>query len=242
MADEMVMQAQDEEWASPVAKLELGILVLDGSGSMRGAEPGSNRAKADMVELHLIGDGAGPKSLVQRLKESTRLSEIQLAVVTFDHRVRRALDPAPVAEIDPAGLHLELLQQHGGATAIGLALKEAGKIANDFVRGEEEGIPRYALILLMTDGREEGPQKDDPSADPVKVAEEIKALAQTQRGRPEGIIASVAYGAEADEATLQKLVTSPLTADSGFFKKVRSGEELREFFMQSMQVVDKMST
>lgn len=242
MAERSTVQPQDEEWESPVAKLELGILVLDGSGSMAAGEPGTSLSKAEAVELHLVGRGEGEaKSLLQRLKESTRAGEIQLSVITFDHRVREVLEPTAVTAIDAGALSLNLLKAHGGATAIGLALRKAGEVARRFLADEQEGIPRYVLILIMTDGREEGPQTQDPSTNPVKVAEEIKAGARDKRGRPEIVIAAAGYGEDADEETLQRMVTSPLTADTSFFRRVNSGEELREFFMASMQVVDRMS-
>ena len=242
MAEQSAVEWQGEEWESPPAKLELGILVLDGSGSMRAAEPGTGLSKAQAVELHLVGQGQGEaRSLLQRLKDSTRANEIQLSVITFDHRVRRALEPTPVTRLDPGALKLNLLENHGGMTAIGLALEEAAQVARTFLEGEQEGVPRYVLILLMTDGKEEGPQTNDPNANPVTVASRIKESARDKRGRPDIVIAAAAYGQDADEETLRKIVTSPLTEGTSFFKRVNSGEELREFFMASMQVVERMT-
>src|SRR4051812_35027491 len=119
-----------EELISSKSIEELGILVVDGSGSMAEIEKASGKKKAEAVEEHLI---RAQDSLFAKLKASTRRQEISLALVTFDHSNVKRCDPTKIAQLEPDALSLNLLKTHGGNTAIGGALKTAGEIAQLFI-------------------------------------------------------------------------------------------------------------
>jgi len=220
------MTAQEwEELPLPKNCEELGILVLDGSGSMNDPEKATGRQKAAVVEDQITNLKDG---LIQRLRKSTRAHEISLAIVTFDHRVKVLLNPTPVLRLDPASVKLDLLRRHGGSTAIGDALRTAGIIAEQFLAQEEEDIPRYVTILLMSDGQ------NNSGEDPLTVANAIKGRARDKAGRPEIVIATAAYGDDADEETLRQIATQIPEQPDKFFAKVQTGEQLRQFFIASM--------
>src|SRR5579864_501127 len=88
---------------------QLGILVLDGSGSMKSLGE-SGRSKADEVNIAV-------RSLISRLMASRRKDNFQLAVITYDNTVNsNRLPPTPVTQIDSTADYSPL-HGHGGETA-----------------------------------------------------------------------------------------------------------------------------
>jgi uncharacterized protein YegL len=192
---------------------QLGILVLDGSGSM--TTPGvSGQAKA--VEVHQAVQG-----LMGRLRNSRRRHNFLLAVITYDHRVNaRRLLPTFVTGIDDTGDY-NPLSGHGGNTAIGAALEEAYQLAEQFL-AETTAFPRSVVIIVMSDG------KNNAGLDPLQVAERIKNSGQRIT------VCAAGYGKdqELDEMTLKRLVS-----DAQCYKFTMNTNELRDFFEQSITQV-----
>jgi len=237
----MLAQFPGEELSAPKWHEELVILLLDGSGSMSEPESGTGRRKAEAVVYHLVQEAAGRAespygsqgSLLQRLKSSRNVNAFWLSVITFDDRVDVALHPRPLSEVAPEDLDIDLLGKHGQMTAIGAALEVADQVAQDWLSAPDADprTPRFVTILLMSDGQE------TMDTDPVRVAEGIKARAQ-QGGiqgipRPQVVIATAAYGDDADPATLEA-IASRRADGSPFFKKVDTGAQLRDFFLESI--------
>lgn len=226
----MAVEWEWEEATPPKSLEELGILVVDGSGSMADIEKASGKKKAEVVEQHLVKD---QESLLERLKGSTRRQEISLALVTFDHRDVKRRDATEVEKLTPGDLSLDLLKLHGGNTAIGRALQTADEIAQQFIAGEQR-LPRFVTILLMSDGQE------TENTDPIGVAGQIlqrakfKQIAGYVVSRPDIVIAVAAYGDDADDNTLRQIATQLPDQPDKFFRHVNSGAELREFFIESM--------
>lgn len=209
----------DEEEGWPLFKTyeQLCILVLDGSGSMAAVESSSGQVKADAVE-----DAC--RELLDRLQSSDMADQFLLAAVTFDARVECPLLPAAVNEMDEGDLILDLLHCHGGVTAVGDALARAGEMAEQFLQGEDDAIPRYVVILLMSDGQ------SNHGTDPLPVAQQLKTrFAQSKAHGPELTVAAAAYGDDADEGMLRQIASG-----SSFFTRVKSGSELRDFFFSSV--------
>jgi uncharacterized protein YegL len=192
---------------------------------MKAAENATGRQKATVVEDQVSNREHG---LIQRLQRSTRAHEISLAIVTFDHQVKPLINPTPVLQLDPASVQLDLMARHGGETAIGDALQTAATMADQFLAQEEEGIPRYVTILLMSDGQ------NNRGANPLTVANDIKGRTQDKEGRSAIVIAAAAYGDDADVNTLRQIATHIPDQPDKFFAKVQTGEQLRQFFLSSM--------
>lgn len=212
-----VMVDMEESWPSFKTYEQLGVLVLDGSGSMAGMESIAGLQKAKAVEKAVA-------ELGERLATSDMADQYLLAVVSFDTQVAHPLPPTPVLELDATDLDLDLLGRHGGATSIGDALAEAGRVVEQFHAGQQDGIPRYSVILLMSDGQSNGGQ------DPLTVAQQLKA--QFNRSKPHGpelIIATAAYGHDADAHTLGQIASDP-----SYTRRVESGVELRNFFFRTI--------
>lgn len=202
-------------------KEQMALLLLDGSISMGGVESVTNRVKADAVEDAM-------RELVDPLQNSAIAHEFLVAILAFDHQVDCPLPPTPVRDLDGSDLELDLLGTHGGTTAIGDALERAAELAEEFMADEEPGgaVPRYVVILLMSDG-----QNNTGSA-PRAVAQRIKdRFSQAKPHGPELVIAVAAYGDDADEAMLRDLASNDT-----YFRRVENGAELRDFFFQTISV------
>lgn len=189
---------------------QLGVLVLDGSGSME--KPGETRSpKGEEVATAVRG-------LISCLQRSSKATSFYLAVITYDDRVNSShTPPTPVLKMNATGDY-NPLHGHGGETAIGDALRQAAIVAEDFL-SEAKRIPRQAVIILMTDG------KNNAGTDPRKVAEIIKRSGQSIT------ICAAGYGrpGDIDESTLREIVTNPKES-----VVTRDPDTLREFFNKSL--------
>ena len=211
------MMDMEGDWPGFKTYEQVGVVVVDGSGSMGGMESVSGLRKAESVEK-------GVAELAERLATSDMADQYALAVVTFDSRVEYPLSPTPVLDLDPTDLQLNLLSRHGGSTAIGDALSQAGRVVEQFLAGEQDGIPRYGVILLMSDGQ------SNTGEDPLAVAARLKArFAASKPHGPELVIATAAYGDDADARMLGQIASAP-----AYHRCVESGVELRNFFFRTI--------
>ncbi len=140
----------------PATFRQLGILVLDGSGSM-GEMTASKVSKAQMVEQAV-------KELLGLLKKSRVKSNFSIAVVTFDTSATVHTPASSVKDIDDYANYNPMIG-HGGGTDIGVALRCAEGVAQQFLSGSStESVPRSVVIVVMSDGMSGG--------DPRTVAQE----------------------------------------------------------------------
>lgn len=193
---------------------QLGILVLDGSGSMS-AEGETGQSKAAEVNTAV-------RSLIGRMKISRLKENFQLAVVTYDNRVEKdRVPPTPVTQLDETADY-DPMNGHGGETAIGDALEAADLIADQFLSQQKEGFPRSTVVVLMTDGQ------NNCGQDPATVANRIKSSGKRIT------VCAAGYGKtdEVDALTLQKIVTEP----NGYVRAY-DPEALRKFFEASVSRV-----
>lgn len=202
---------------------QLGILVLDGSGSMGNPDP-QGRTKAQAVSEAVLG-------LIKRLQTSSRSIDYSLSLIAFDDQVEPPrLLPTPVADID--GDNLNTNPYLGGQTAIGDALEKAGEIAEEFLnRGGE--LRRSVAIMLMSDG------ENITGINPLTVAESLKEkfkMFKETLEKKEGKICCVFYGKENDPGVelLKKICSEPVKPGDETFKTVDDAESLKTFFEKSL--------
>lgn len=188
---------------------QLGILVLDGSGSMSAPDAQGRGTKAQAV-------GEAVERLISKLKTSSRRQDFWLALIVFDNSVEVRLTPTPMTEIDLSSTQTD--PYLGGETAIGDALFAAGNMAEEFLAGEKD-LPRSLVIMLMSDGQ------NTTGRAPLDVAREIKSKLGSKVN-----LVSFAYGKDADAGTLTRIASDP---EKGF-RSSDSAEELRSFFEASI--------
>lgn len=187
---------------------QLGILVLDGSGSMR-AQGDTGIEKAAEVSIAVC-------DLISRLKHSKKKQNFYISIIYYDQNIEEHLSPIPIINANEIANYNPLVN-HGGQTAIADALDKAYEIADQFLSGPTE-FPRSAAIILMTDGQ-------NTQGDPIDVANKIKNSGKKI------FIHAVGYGkdTEIDKATLDSIVSN-----SGRISYTRDPESLRAFFMATM--------
>jgi len=194
---------------------QLGIIVLDGSGSMQ--EPDSSGAtKAASADR-------AAQDLIRRLQQSRRRDNFFISVITYDDKAIIRLEPTPVTNITQIP-SFDPLNGHGGQTNIGGALQKAYEVAKGFLR-DESSFVRCVVIVLMTDGQHNTGQ------DPETVVSEIKKSELPIK------IATVGFGTGDIDVVFLEKIASTTRSDMGgqkMFKLTNNPEELRNFFEASV--------
>ena len=197
---------------------QLGIFVLDGSGSMAEDIQGGG-TKATAVDTAM-------KDLLTIFKTSRRRSSFSFAVITFDTKAVLKVAPTPADNIDEAA-NYNPLPGHGGGTFIYEGLKVAEQLADDYLSQIPSSGPRHSvIILLMTDGECHKP-------------EETKRIAKQIQHGPNGHKITIcttffsSLGQTVDQPA-KDLLVSIATQQYNGFKEVHDAASLREFFERSI--------
>ena len=217
----MLVDEFENSWPGFSTFDQLGIVVLDGSMSMADIEKHTGMVKAEAA-THAFGEVVG------RMQISDMNEQFMISLVTFDDNVKCPIPPTYVNDVDDSDLEIDLLEMHGRNTAIGDALEKARQIAEDFLADEDPdgAIPRYVVILLMSDGQ------NNSGADPRVIAQQIKdQFTETKRHGPQLVLATAGYGDDADENLLREIASG-----EDNYKRVEDGEALRDFFIATISV------
>lgn len=200
---------------------QLGILVLDGSGSMHGMTK-ERIEKADAVSKSV-------RSLFQRFKGSSKKKNFCFAIVNYDSKAIRRLDITEVDDLD-VNADYNPTKELGNTTSIAAGLKEAEKIADSFLgKREKGGVGRSVVIVVMTDGLDMTETESIEVANRLKQKQNngIKLLATSYfdslEGTPEQKTQCVNF--------LQKLASDPAHC-----KVLATAEEMRKFFEESVSI------
>lgn len=195
---------------------QLGILVLDGSGSMS-EQTAQHISKADAV-TQAVND------LFSRCKISRNKNNFSFAIVNYDHRSIVKMKPTPVKDVDDHGDY-NPMDGLGGATYISKGLEDAENIAKDFLaQSQAGGVPRSVVIVIMTDG------VDMTEAETTSVANRLKKMKDVM------ISGCFFETLGADAKDIQKCAdyVKTLCSDETKFSMVSTAEALRNFFEASM--------
>lgn len=206
----------DEPPVVPRTFNQLGILVLDGSGSMTevSAEKIQKAQAVDMAVKELLG----------RLKASRAAPNFSMAVVTFDTSAITHSPAMAVSEIDEYGDY-NPLPGHGGGTDIGAALRQAQQVAQQFLNeATQESVPRSVVIVLMSDGMHQSGPDPVPVADQIKLGPQITICATLFAAAGSNSTESAAA-----EDLLRRLASSPV-----HYRTTYRAEDLRKFFIASV--------
>ena len=197
---------------------QLGILVLDGSGSM-GAKGRQGLTKAQEVAMAV-------QELFNRFSVSRVKNNFSFAGIKFDTSPTVIIEPTKFTELDYMNIDWNPMKGKGGGTHIFDALEEAKRMANEFLQNAPEGgVKHSVVILLMSDGLCFNPER-------------TKAVANEIKANPDIVIAS-SYFAELGQTApdtqeiknlLQQVASDPVT----YYATVYDGETLRKFFERSI--------
>jgi Mg-chelatase subunit ChlD len=203
---------------SPRQWAQLGLLVVDGSGSMTEAAVG-NITKAQATNNAV-------RELLTRFKASRVAKNFAFAMITFDDRPTIRLQPTDVGPSLDDNDNYDPLVGHGGGTKIYLALEEAEKLADEFLaKAPPGGVPHSAIILLMSDGCCEDPARTRAAAERIKKGPNGSRVTLCST-----LFATVGKKDTGGEALLKDLASDPVMG----YKTVYDGETLRGFFERSI--------
>lgn len=188
----------------------LGILVLDGSGSMEELTA-QKISKADAVSKAV-------NDLFSKFKE--RKCNYSFAIVNYDHRSIVKMKPTPVKDIVDHGDY-NPMDGLGGATNISLGLKDAKKMSEDFLSRNPNGI---VVVMLMTDGI------DMTQHETVSLANAMKQMKNVK------LTGCFFETMGADAAAMKKCADfiQSLCSSPDDFRMVNDYWPLREFFFNSI--------
>jgi Mg-chelatase subunit ChlD len=204
--------------STPKQFSQLGVLVVDGSGSMTESTAGGiTKAQATNNSI---------RELFTRFKESRVRSNFTFAVVTFDGAASIRLQPTECGDALDDNGDYDPLAGHGGGTCIYAALEEAEQVVDRFLASAPAGgVPHSAVMLVMSDG---------VCSDPARtraVADRIKRGANGQRIKIAcAFFSTIGSSDLSGETLLKEIASDPVMG----YKTVYSGEALREFFKASI--------
>lgn len=196
---------------------QLGIFVLDGSGSMKEQADGGV-TKADAVNIAV-------RDLLTRFKVSRVKQNFSFSIVSFDTSAQLRTPITEASMIDDNDDY-NPMNGHGGGTKIFEGLKIAEQQANDFLsQSNSGGVPHSVIILVMTDGACFKPQKTKQTADDIKngVNGGKITICSTFFGQ-------VGKSDKAAKDLLKDIATDKIMG----FKEVYDAETLRTFFEKSI--------
>ncbi|MCL2289152.1 MAG: CAP domain-containing protein [Bacteroidetes bacterium] len=201
---------------------QLGILCLDGSGSMSVTGNGGitlaesvNRAVREFLGF---------------FKNSAYVNNFSIAVVTFDTSASVHTPTTELANIDDFADY-NPMNGHGGGTYTGGALEKAEKLAIQFLNSPDANvIPHDVRIIVMSDGMCGNPTATKSISDRLKQNDKITICTSLFTAR-----ANVGD----DETSQAKTVLQEIASGVNFYKTVYGEEDLRKFFISSMSAGKK---
>jgi len=217
------LSTESELWvidADPMYR-QLGLLVMDGSGSMTlDCRDGNQRiSKARAAEL-------AAHDMLGRLCKSTNSVNFWLAAISFDITARTKLVPTPVLDI-PKETDFNPLGNGWEGTQLESGLHAAEQMARAFLQDADDFDS--CVVILMSDGRDREDGKGGinfAAQEARRAAEAIKSIANTTL--------CVTYF-DTDGRTdplAQQLLGELASPDS--YKNTHDADELRDFFFTSL--------
>lgn len=193
---------------------QLGILVLDGSGSMFDkAAMNSTKSKevnAAVVELFNVIN-------ISRVKQN-----FSFGCIKFDTDATVNLIPTEFNYSNLIGYDYDPTVNKGGGTHIFDALHKAKEMTDDFLNSaSSDSVPHKVLVLLMSDGMCFEPDKTR------KIAADLKS-------NPKVLIACAYFGTIGNNDKEAQQLLKEISSDSSYYTTVYDGEALRAFFEKSI--------
>ncbi len=196
---------------------QLGILVLDGSGSMQYGESARKVTLAQEVSTAV-------KDTFTTFKSSGQKKNFSFAVVYYDNTAKVELPITEVKDLDDMRAY-DPTTGMGGTTSIAEGLKEAQKLAEAHLKGQTPGgVKKTVVIVILSDGLDMTEQETVAIANQLKQNQDILLTAcffETLGGDEDEMNQAANF--------LQSICTSP-----NHFERVFDSEKVRNFFVASV--------
>jgi Mg-chelatase subunit ChlD len=214
------------EFIAVKTREQLGVFVLDGSGSMD--DPGeANCSLAESVNRRL-------KDFFPFFQNSRIKHEFQIAVISFDYEARVLMGRTLLTDVDVfQNFNPRDEAKDNPGTNIGAGLHLAKCIINEFFEAPNpDEYLRSVVIAILSDGMCQHPEK-------------TQAIARELDTDPRIVISCGLYTTREREA--DKTYTSEdvknflqdIKSKAGIYGVIDSNEKLRQFFMASMSASKK---
>ena len=214
--DKSLLMKRPPKMSQPATFRQLGILVLDGSGSME--EMTAQRISKAAAVSDAVND------LFSRFRQSRMKNNFAFAIVNYDHRAKVKMQPTETKDLDDQG-DWDPMKELGGGTHIAEGLKEAKKLAKNFLdQATEGGLDHTVVVILMTDGVDESEKETMAQAKALKAMPKVKIC---------GCFLET-LGADADAMQECADYVKTLCSDEQSFTNVSNADDLRKFFVASM--------
>jgi uncharacterized protein YegL len=201
---------------------QLGILVLDGSGSMQATGDG-NISLAESVNRAV-------REFLGFFKNSSIANNFSFAVITFDNNAKVHTPITELPKVDDFGDY-NPMNGHGGGTFIAGALAEAEKLASQFLNSSEaSSIPHDVRIIIMSDGLCQTPDVTKEVAAKLKQNDKIMICSS--------LFTQPAKVGET-ETSEAKTVLADIASAANLYKTTYKETDLRQFFISSMSAKRK---
>ena len=203
---------------------QLGILALDGSGSMAALGDG-NITLADSVNRAV-------REFLGFFKNSSIVNNFSVAVVTFDSGSKVHTPTTELISVDDFADYNPSIG-HGGGTFIGGALEEAETLAEDFLNSPQAAsIPHDVRIIVMSDGMCQHPDR-------------MKAVAERLKQNNKIMICSSLFTQPSrvgdSEVSQAQTILADIASAPNLYKTTYKENDLRQFFISSMSAKRRQS-
>jgi Mg-chelatase subunit ChlD len=196
---------------------QLGIFILDGSGSMQEIAAGGV-TKAQAVSQAI-------RDVFTVFRKSTLRRNFSFAVVTFDHRSQLHTGVTGAENLDD-NADYDPLAHHGGGTDIATGLATGQRLAEDFLRQTQPTMPRSVVLVVMSDGRDGDGGAGDPAA--------TRRLADALKSNPRiKICTSYFPGISAPDRPAEEHLKGLSSDPTNDYTQVHDAQALRDFFLRS---------
>ena len=201
---------------------QLGILVLDGSGSMEEECLGNGVIRLTKGEAVSIATC----EFFERIADSTEKKNFCFSVVYYDTDSKLRMDITDAEKLKTRDSY-NPVEGMGGGTYISEGLKKAHEVANRFLTSKEDSqLSKSVIIIVMSDG------VDMRKEETRRVAEDLKKNENIQ-------LATCFFetlGADEDAMRECQEYMKALASKPNLYKPAANAEDLRAFFMDSMAV------
>lgn len=207
---------------APPSWRQLGVLVLDGSGSMTAELQEQDRSLEGLVAARTKGEAvhSAVGQLLSRMQASRKAPNFCISMLAFNDRVTAEIAPTELVRLDTS-MSFNPTDHGVGGTRLGVALLRAQQIIAEFFSREvHNDLPMSAVVLVMTDGEDHDP------AGAVAAAQTIKAMSNTT-------VAACLFASKGGDDSPARMLEA-LSSGPGFYQTVYSAEQLRKFFHASI--------
>jgi len=205
-------------------KEQLGIFLLDGSGSMD--EVGDhNLSLAENVNNTF-------KDFMTLFQTSSIEHEFQIAVINFDYEATVRVPITALTDFDVyADYNPRDRSKDYPGTNIGLGLLKAQEIIDEyFAQPNPDGYPRSVVIAILSDGMCQHPERTISMSDELKHNTDITISC--------GLFIRKEDMSRAETIETQNFLMQ-IKSETGAYGKILNCEQLRKFFNASMSASKK---